>query len=348
VVSDASSVATGIGSLPGTDIVEATRIVTGELPDFVHLPELPDRGAPAGMVGRAVAMLSELAADLQPAGWRLTDAPGLDQRRAVSLLRQDLDTLEEHVQAPSGRPYAGRLKIQAAGPWTLASTVERPRGDRVLADHGARRDLAQSLAEGLSSLATELRRRAPGAESVVVQLDEPALPAVLTGAVPTASGFGRHRTVDVPEAVESLRWVTDAVRSAGAIPVAHVCAASVPVAVLVESGVAAIAYDQALAAPGDPWAAALDGGVDLWPGVVPSTDPGSTPSAPSAGSTPSAPSADELATRVRRFFDDLGRDAEELAGRIVITSSCGLAGASPTWAREAMRLARAVASRLGA
>jgi methionine synthase II (cobalamin-independent) len=320
---------TGIGSLPGEDIAEAVRIVVGELPEFVHLPELPARGAPAGMVGRATAMLSGLAVDLQPAGWRLTDAPGVDQRRAVSLLRQDLDTLEEHTQA-----YDRRLKTQVTGPWTLAATMERPRGDRVLADHGARRDLAQSLAEGVRDHVEDLRRRVPGAESVIVQLDEPALPAVLGGDVPTASGFGRHRTIHVPEAVEALRWVTEAARAAGAIPVAHVCASSVPVRMLVESGFAALAYDQALADPGDAWAAALDDGVDLWPGVIPSTDPSQSPS------------ADELAIRVRRFFDDLGRDAEELAGRIVITPSCGLAGASTAWAREAMRLARAVAEQV--
>jgi methionine synthase II (cobalamin-independent) len=321
--------ATGIGSLPGEDIDEAVRIVAGELPDFVHLPELPARGAPAGMIGRAVAILSGLAADLQPAGWRLTDGPGIDQRRAVSLLRQDLDALEEHTQA-----YAGRLKSQVTGPWTLAATVERPRGDRALADHGARRDLAQSLAQGVGDQVEELRRRVPGAE-LVLQLDEPALPAVLAGAVPTASGFGRHRYVDVPEAVETLRWVVEAIRTAGAVPVVHSCAAEIPVAVLVDSGFAAIAFDQALATPGEAWAAALDSGVDLWPGVVPSTDPGQSPS------------ADALATRVRRFFDDLGHDVEAGGDRVVITPACGLAGASPVWAREAIRLARAVAEQVG-
>ena len=38
--------ATGIGSLPGTDIAEAQRIVLGELPNLPHLAELP-AGAPA-------------------------------------------------------------------------------------------------------------------------------------------------------------------------------------------------------------------------------------------------------------------------------------------------------------
>src|SRR5205085_6861567 len=114
------------------------------------------------------------------------------------LLAQDLDVLEEHTQG-----YTGLFKIQVAGPWTLAATVERPRGDRVLADTGARRELAQSLAEGLTGHLADLRRRVPGA-SWIVQLDEPALPAVLNGAVPTASGFHRHRSVDGPAAAAAL------------------------------------------------------------------------------------------------------------------------------------------------
>ena len=33
--------ATGVGSLPGTDPVEAQRLIFGELPDLPHLAELP-------------------------------------------------------------------------------------------------------------------------------------------------------------------------------------------------------------------------------------------------------------------------------------------------------------------
>ncbi|MDQ4085535.1 MAG: methionine synthase, partial [Actinomycetota bacterium] len=145
-VTPPTGVATGVGSMPGEDLAEAVRVVLGELTDLAHLPELPGRGAAASMTGRAVAVLADLGADLQPAGWRLTDAPGRDQRRARSLLAQDLDVLEEQAQG-----YQGAFKVQVAGPWTLAATVERPRGDRLLADHGARRELAQSLAEGVAA-----------------------------------------------------------------------------------------------------------------------------------------------------------------------------------------------------
>ena len=135
--------ATGIGSLPGDDFAEASRIVLGEIPGFPHLPELPARGAIADMTGRTLAMIGELGFDLQPAGWRLTDASGIDHRRAKSLLAQDLDVFEELTQG-----YEGPLKLQVAGPWTVAATTERPRGDRLLADVGARREVAEALALG--------------------------------------------------------------------------------------------------------------------------------------------------------------------------------------------------------
>ena len=109
------------------------------------------------MIGRTLGLIGELGFDLQPAGWRLTDAPGVDHRRARSLLAQDLDIFEELTQ-----DYEGPLKVQLTGPWTLASTVEKPRGDRVLSDIGARRELAQALAEGAREHLADVQRRVPG------------------------------------------------------------------------------------------------------------------------------------------------------------------------------------------
>lgn len=323
--------ATGVGSMPGEDFVEATRLVLGRLTGLPHLPELPARSAGASMTGRAVAMLAELGADLQPAGWRLTDAPGRDQRRARSLLTQDLDLLEEQAQG-----YEGAFKVQVAGPWTLAATVERPRGDRLLADHGARRELAQSLAEGLTGHVADVRRRLPGAQPVV-QVDEPALPAVLAGSVPTASGFHRHRSVAVAEAVDTLAWVLDALLAAGAVPVVHCCGNAVPVQVLARAGARAVSVDAARIARSeyDDYAGLLDRGIGLWLGVVPATDPGSEPS------------DSELVGRVQRLLEDLGSDPETAAG-LVVTPTCGLSGASAGWAGRALALAVQVAGNLSA
>src|SRR4051794_34326460 len=122
---------TGLGSLPGENNRDWTKLVLDAV-TIPFLPELPAR--PYGdMVSRTIAVLSELTCDLQPSGWRLTGGTGtsasLDQRRARSLLEQDLDVLEEVADG-----YTGPLKVQLAGPWTLAALVERPRGDKALAD----------------------------------------------------------------------------------------------------------------------------------------------------------------------------------------------------------------------
>lgn len=314
----------GVGSMPGEDYVESLRIVVGETPDLVAIPELPARGVQAAMTGRGMGILAELGADLQPAGWRLTGAgSGADQRRARSMLAQDLDTVEEQLQG-----FEGLLKVQIAGPWTLASTVERPRGDRILADHGGRRDLAQSLAEGIRGHLASVAGRVPGA-SLILQIDEPALPAVLAAQIPTASGWGRHRSIGLPEADAALRLMTEAGHEAGARTVLHSCASDVPVALIAGAGFDALSFDMSLTSPGDIWASAFDQGLDLWPGVIPPLDSGGV--------------SDKLqGKRIEDFFKALGFDVDEQPERLVVTPTCGLAGASPAWAKQALGLARTV------
>jgi hypothetical protein len=324
------TVATGVGSWPGTDAeeyAEAVRVVLGEAAELPYLPELPGRGVTAGMVGRTLAMVTDLAFDLQPAGWRLTDSPGIDHRRSRSLLGQDLDQLEDQAQ-----DFHGVLKVQLTGPWTLAATVERPRGDKVLADHGARRELGQALAEGVANHLADVRRRVD-AEHVVVQVDEPALAAVLGGAVPTASGFGRHRVVHPPEASAALTWVLEV---AGTEPWVHSCSPETPWALLRGAGARGLSGDLSVLGADDldAFAGALEAGERVALGVVPGTDPDLVPTEKS------------LTERVLRVLDVLGLDPDRVSDQLVITPACGLAGASPTWARQATDLCRTVATNL--
>jgi methionine synthase II (cobalamin-independent) len=326
------TLATGVGSLPGTDPGEAVRLVVGELPDLPHLPELPARGAPASMVGRAMAVVTDLGADLQPAGWRLTGAGGgVDQRRARSLLDQDLDMLEEALQG-----YTGHLKVQVTGPWTLAATVERPRGDKILADHGARRELAQALAEGLRAHLADVRRRVSGAGPLLLQVDEPGLAAVLSAQVPTASGFGKHRAVDRPELSQHLEWVFAAAAESGAEPWAHSCAPGTPLDLLRGAGARGLSVDVDVLAPADHdvLGQALEAGDGVALGVVPALDPAT------------APTDRTLTDRVLSWLDMLGLDPDAVGQRLLVTPACGLAGASPAWVRRALTLCREVATNL--
>ena len=302
--------------MPGTDAREAARTVTGSLEALPHLPELPARGPGADMVGRSLGLLVELFARVEPSGWRFGDHPGRDTRRARSWLGEDLDALEEYTQ---GR--TGPLKLQAVGPWTLAASVELHRGEKALADPGAVRDIAGSLAEGLRLHLEDVRKRIPGAQ-IVLQLDEPSLPAVLAGQVPTASGWQRLRAVDRQVAEETLRTLVGALD----LPVVvHCCAPAVPLGLLRRAGASAVSLDMALLTErdDDEIGEAVEGGTLLFAGVVPSVGPGLSDPADSVSG-------------VRTLWRRLGLDPALLAQRVVVTPSCGLAGASPAYARRAL------------
>ncbi|GAA2418422.1 methionine synthase [Actinomadura vinacea] len=320
--------ATGVGSYPGGDPAETLRIVLGELPELPHLPELPARGPGADLIGRTAGLLVDLAVHVEPSGWRFSDRPGRDTRRSLDHLARDLDVLEE---AAGG--HDGPFKIQVCGPWTLAAGIELRHGDRTLKDPGAVRDLTASLAEGVARHVADVRRRLPGAR-VLLQIDEPGLPAALAGRVPTASGFSRLPPVEAPLAEDGLRQVIEAVGD-DAFPVVHCCARSVPYALLRGAGARAISVDLKLAPQRDDDAVGetIDAGVGLFFGVVPGTDA-------------SLPSLEATAAPVRELWRRLGFPSARLAEQVVITPGCGLAGASPRYVRAALKRCRDAARML--
>lgn len=323
----AGVVASGIGSWAGTDVREALRVVrgelAGELPEGVlgvpYLPELPARGPGADMVGRAAHLLVDLPVDLQPQGWRLVDRPGRDHERTASWWRQDLDELAEAFDG-----YAGPLKVQVTGPWTLAASLWLPLGDRVLSDPGATRDLVGSLAEGVAAHVAAVRRLVPGAE-VVLQVDEPMIDTVVLGRVRSESGYRVLRTPDRGEVITSLRAVLE--RAGASVCGVHTCSSDPPVEMLLGAGAQLLALDLSVLA-GRRWeelAVGIEAGARLWAGV----DPTSTSA---------------LDPLLRRWHE-LGLDPALLAGAGV-TPPCGLAGASPEEARRVTTRTVETAARL--
>ncbi len=323
----AAGVATGVGSLPGIDFDAAVAASFDALADLPHLPELPGRGPGADMVGRVATRLVGLAVDRTPSGWRFVDRPTLDQRAAAQLLEADLDAL----LPVAGPGYDGALKLQLAGPWTLAAAIELPRGGAALGAVGAVRDLVASLAETAREHVADVRRRLPTAR-LVLQLDEPSLPAVLAGRVRTQSGLGTLRVPEEPDVVAALREVMGAVD----VPVAvHCCAPQPPLRLFRSAGAAAVGVDlTAGAVDRDVLGELVEGGAVIWLGVVPSLGPGVPPV------------AREVADPVRRLWRELGFAAEALPASIGVTPACGLAGASPGWANTAYRLVGQVARAL--
>ncbi len=200
------------GALPGTRPDHALDLVLGELGagHLPFVPELADRGVGADPVGRTASFLVDMPVDLQPSGWRLVDHPGRDLARGRSWWGQDLDALAERGEEAA---QAAGLQVGLLGPWTLAASLQRQRGEVAVSDRGARRDVVESLAVGLSDVLSAVRRAASGARAVVL-LDEPFLPAVLLGRVATASGYDSLRAVPAQEVRDGLRAVVAAAHAA--------------------------------------------------------------------------------------------------------------------------------------
>lgn len=317
-------VATGVGSWPGTDPRAAAEIVVGELAGLPHLVELPARGVGADMIGRAGALLVDLPVDTSTTGYRLTQRVGAATRTARDLLARDLDALEESWELAGRRGTEQPVKVQAVGPLTLASQLELHGGHRALTDAGAMRDLAESLAEGIAEHVADAARRL--GSPVVVQLDEPGLPAVLAGSLSGVSILQTPRALPEPEALDVLE------RTIGRIGVpvlVHCCASDAPWGLLRRSGAAMVGVDVAtLRTPDlDGIGELLDSGVDLALGLVPATAP------------ERAPGWRELAEPATRLLDRLGFARELLSSRVAVTPACGLSGASLDWARTALRSA---------
>ena len=87
----------------------------------------------------------------------------------------------------------------------------------------------------------------------------------------------------------------------------------------------------------DHLATALEAGENVALGVLPATDPGGS------GDFPSETAATE---RVLRWLDIVGLDPEVVGSLLVVTPACGMAGASPAWARQALELSRRTAGNL--
>jgi hypothetical protein len=329
--------ATGLGALPGTQPRDAAAFVLDALPDLPHLPELPQRGPWASPTGRALALLEGLTGETTVSGWRLTSRPGRDARRAAALLAEDLDALEDRAAG-----FSGLLKVQVTGPVTLSTAVELTSGHAAATDDGARRDLAVSLAEGLTGHIADLRRRLPSAD-LLVQVDESALPICLNAELPTASGFARVRALPVEEARRSLVACTSVIHAAGARSVLHCAHTAPPVQILLDSGASALSLDLSSLLPSnssageavsvdDAMGAALEAGVALFAAVVPTTDPVSAQRS----------SVDLVRTVTTRW----GLPLDRISHQVVVLPVAGLAASTRDEAAAVYRAAVQVAASL--
>lgn len=261
-----------LGPVPGDRVLEVQQAVVDVLADVptgvVGLPpvvQVPARGPFATGLALTSSLLTEMPVELGVHGWRLADRPGRDLERVRVLVREDLDEL-----AVAAHGWTGPLVVTLGGPVTTAATLWLARGDRVLSDHGALRDLAEALADGAAAHLRRVRTAVPGAEPVVV-LREPLLADALAGAVPTFSGWSRLPALAAEVAEQRLRAVVDGLRAAGAHVVGHVGTrwAGASFATLTRVGADAVGLP-ADGLGGADWervAEAVEGGVRPWFGL---------------------------------------------------------------------------------
>src|SRR5947209_5621141 len=321
--------ATGVGSWPGATAREAAEVVVGDLAGaLAHIVELPARGVGADLLGRAGALLVDVAIDTVPRGYRIAARPGAVTRRAVSLLDEDMDALEEAWETAGLRGGERAVKVQAPGPITLAAGIELANGHRAITDAGAVRDLAASLAEGVAAHRGELARRLD--TPVVVQFDEPSLPAALGGRLAGVTALSPVAALDAAVAGALL---DSCVATVGGEVALHSCAPELPWDLLQRSSIHAVSVAAAtLRAPDlDGIAAFVESGRAVMLGVVETDAPERWPS------------VEEVARAVVAVTDRLGFERAALRDRIGITPACGLAAATPEWARAAIGLARKAA-----
>ncbi|EXF25993.1 hypothetical protein BG28_06425 [Nesterenkonia sp. AN1] len=213
------------GVMPGTDLLHSAELQAAELPapHLPGLPELPGRGLHSQLLGRSLAQLSELATELTSYGWRLTQRPGADDQRARGWLRSDVDTLadvrgrrrEAGLDATDENGLAAPLVLELLGPISLMASLALPSGEKVLTDHGARRDLAGSLAAGVAEHLTHVRR-ACAPSSLTVIIAEPDYIRARGGLIPTVSGYRTIRALDREEARGHLGIMIETLQRGGA------------------------------------------------------------------------------------------------------------------------------------
>ncbi|MGB3663898.1 methionine synthase, partial [Mycolicibacter algericus] len=263
-------------------------------------------------------------------GYRLAARPGAVTRRAISLLGEDTDALEEAWEIGGLRGSGHPVKVQAPGPLTLAAQLELGNGHRAITDPGALRDLAGSLGEGLRAHRAELCRRLD--TQVVVQLDEPALTAAVTGRLAGVTSLSPVPAIDEAVATALLDGCADTV---GGEVIVHSCAAELPWNVLQSSRIAAVSLDcTTTPVDYDGIGAFIESGRTVVFGLIPAVQP-----------TP-RPAVEEIAAAAAAITDRIGFARSVLAERVGISPVCGLAGATAQWARTAIGLVRQVGEAL--
>ena len=204
--------ATTSGFFPGDSQADAQYRLLGELgaPNIPALALLPARGWRYSLLTRTVAQLEGMDYDIGESGWRLSfggsSVRSKDAHLACLSWESDINILADAAGSLSqrvGAPWHGSMNLALLGPVSLGTRMHLPRGEAVLSDRGAWRDMSESMLYSLPSIFARLREALDAADAPLnLELIEPDVLAAHLGSVRTSSGYGRVRSVPMPELEE--------------------------------------------------------------------------------------------------------------------------------------------------
>lgn len=311
--------ATGIGSLPGSDAARAVEMVLAETPRLPFVPQLPHRSPREGMLVQWLEALPEVsvAAD----GSIAVDRGAALGDPAVAIDPDSHSGLVALLAAARGREEEfGRIKLQMTGPLTLGVALAAAGLPVPLAFARA----AECAAAWAHHLQATVEARLPGTRMLLF-LDEPALVQWARGDDP----------IDRDEAIDVLSSTLARVTCATGV---HVCGdGDLRIAHAAGPDVLGLTASDALVAESDTLMRHLEAdGWIAW-GAVPTDRP--------IGESTEGPWR-----RLVGLWCDLTRrgcDPVRLRTHGLVTPACGLAGHGESQAQRALRVAREMADRIG-
>ncbi len=328
--------ATGIGSLPHTDVPAAVEAVFASSPDLPYWPQLPKASAKEGMSEQALAGFPGLRVEegklrhVQDEAFFLGveaifAAYDSGDAAAAAIPAESALALEPFCAAVERRGIA-QAKTQIAGPITAGMAVLGENGNPILYDEVVRDVLVKFLHLRVKWQAERLR--AAGAEPIVF-VDEPFLVSFGT------SFFGWS--------VQQVRACLEAVAD-GAETVGSHCCSNTDWSIFLGGKLDVVSFDAFEFADNflvyrDELKTFLSrGGTIAW-GIVP-TEPEAL-----AGETAET-LRDRLLGLIARVTA-LGFSHEQVLRQSLITPACGLGTRAPDAAARALALIRDIASDLG-
>jgi hypothetical protein len=161
--------ATGIGSLPGSDAARAVEMVLAETPRLPFVPQLPNRSPREGMLAQWLEVLPEVT--VAPDGAIVVDRDAASGAPTITIDPASHSGLVALLAAARGREEEfGRIKVQMTGPLTLGVALMRAGLPSALAFERAK----VCAAEWAAHLQATVEARLP-ATRMMLFLDEPAL-----------------------------------------------------------------------------------------------------------------------------------------------------------------------------